>query len=674
MGGPRLAAHLQKFLLQFRHPRAAGIRFRGLAGRLGHHGRGHVGENNHDQTLQRPGILQPPDGHIHALRAAVRPNLESVQRHPFFFSQRFLEGVRQFITQPFPGHGKNIPVRFTGSWFEIFAGAAADVKNIARLIGNHGGRGVTLQHQLVRQRLETGGRAGRRPRLGNHRRTGGKGRGKDDRIRSQDGFRPPEEPRLGAQRDKEISEIPDRLGAALKQNAAGQQAVVKQRNQFLLHLGGQINQQVAAAQDVQLGEGRVHDEILRGKDDHLANLFAHPVAMLFLLEEALQPGFRNIGGDVGQKETRPGLFNCVQVQVRGENLNRKLSPGLDRFERLFEHDGQGISLFPRGATGHPRAQRLVGHAAGEQRGNGRFGQLLPGGGVAKKIRHADQQFPKQQIQLLRILLQVADISRHLFDLVKAHAALDPAIQRVPFVKSKVVARVGAQQNDHLFQRALRLVFQHRFRPGEERGALQIGEDFPRQLFRPGHDIRQPRVNRAARHGVEFGRRRLLHQHHAGFFLDGAQPQRAIRAHAGKNHAHAVLLLILRQRAEEKINRQPHPAHGGRLEQVQDAVQDGHVLVRRDHIDAVRPHWGAVLDLDHLHAGGALEQFAHDAFTCRIEVLNNNERHAAALRHAPQELIQGFESARRRTDADNGKRRARGGSKGFQMDLFGGSFG
>ena len=185
--------------------------------------------------------------------------------------------------------------------------------------------------------------------------------------------------------------------------------------------------------------------------------------------------------------------------------------------------------------------------------------------------------------------------------MNAHAALDPAIEGVPLVKRKVVARVGAQQDDHLFQGALRLVFQHCFRPRDERGALQIGDDLLRQFLRRGHDVRQPGVDGAARHAVEFGRGRLLHQHHAGFFLDGPQPQRAVGTHAREDHADAVLLPVLRQRAEEKIDRQAQPARRGRLEQVQDAMQDGHVLVRRDHIDAVRPHRGAVLDLDHLHA-------------------------------------------------------------------------
>ena len=169
------------------------------------------------------------------------------------------------------------------------------------------------------------------------------------------------------------------------------------------------------------------------------------------------------------------------------------------------------------------------------------------------------------------------------------------------VERKVVAGVGAQQNDHFLQGALRLVFQGHFGPGDQRGALEIGDDLARQLVHRGHDVRQPGVDRAARHAVELGRRRLLHQHHARLLLDGPQAQRAVRAHAGENDADAPLLLVLRQGAEEEIDRQAQAAGRRRLEQVQNPVQDGHVFVRRDHIDAVRPDPGSILDLDDFHA-------------------------------------------------------------------------
>ena len=110
---------------------------------------------------------------------------------------------------------------------------------------------------------------------------------------------------------------------------------------------------------------------------------------------------------------------------------------------------------------------------------------------------------------------------------------------------------------------------------------------PGQLLHRGDDVGQPGVDRAARHAVELGRGRLLHQHHARLLLDGPQAQRAVGAHAREDDADAALLPVLGQGAEEEIDRQAQAAGRRRLEQVQHPVQDGHVLVRRDHIDAVR---------------------------------------------------------------------------------------
>ena len=191
----------------------------------------------------------------------------------------------------------------------------------------------------------------------------------------------------------------------------------------------------------------------------------------------------------------------------------------------------------------------------------------------------------------------------------------------------------------LSQGALGFVLLRRFRAGDERGALQVAQDFARQLFHRGHEIGEPGVDRTPRHGIVFGRGRFLHQYHAGLFLDGAQTQSAVGTHAGKNHPDAVLLLILGEGAEEKIDRQAQPARGGRGEQMQDAVQNRHVLVRRNHIDAIGLDRGAIFDLDDLHAGAALKQLGHDPLLRGIQMLDDDKRHAALLRHLCQKLLE-----------------------------------
>ena len=212
--------------------------------------------------------------------------------------------------------------------------------------------------------------------------------------------------------------------------------------------------------------------------------------------------------------------------------------------------------------------------------------------------------------------------------------------------------MGAQQNDGLFQGALCLAFQRQFGRADQRSAFQIGQD-PRWQFVHGrHDVRQPRVNRAARHPVEFGGGRILHQHHARLLFDGPQAQRAVGAHARKNNADAVVLLVLRQGTEEEINGQAQSSRRHGIQQVQDSAQDGHVFVRRDYIDAVRFDPGAVLDLDHFHAGCALEQLGHDPYASGVQMLHDDKSHPAIPRHARQKLFQSLQSSGRGADAND----------------------
>jgi hypothetical protein len=108
--------------------------------------------------------------------------------------------------------------------------------------------------------------------------------------------------------------------------------------------------------------------------------------------------------------------------------------------------------------------------------------------------------------------------------------------------------------------------------------------------------------------------------------------------------------------------------------MQRSMQKGHVFLRRNHINAIRPHQSAILDLDDFHARGPLEQFRHDAFARRVQMLNDDKCHTAADRHIFQKLFQCFESAGGRTNADDRKRGFHSVVSGFQVNVFDGSFG
>ena len=228
------------------------------------------------------------------------------------------------MTHPLAGHGINVPVGFARCWLQICACPAADEEDIALVVGQHGGRRVALQEKLLGQRLEVGRgfvRACLPSRGGSRMGARGQNRGGEvDRLCPQDAIQAPKDLCPGLQRGKEVCGGADGLRAAKEQEPVGIQAVVKERQEFLLQLGREIDEKVAAAQDVEPGERRVHDEVMRGAEHHLADLFAHLITVLSLHEESAQTFRRNVASNVGRIDTLPRPIDRVLVQVGGKNL------------------------------------------------------------------------------------------------------------------------------------------------------------------------------------------------------------------------------------------------------------------------------------------------------------------------------------------------------------------
>jgi hypothetical protein len=118
-----------------------------------------------------------------------------------------------------------------------------------------------------------------------------KRRGKFDEVQLRGSIQPPVEPGLARQRGKEIGRRANSLRAAQEQDSAGIKTVVKERHELLLQLRVKIDEQVSAGHEIELGEGRMHDEILRREDDHLADFLFHGVPAVLILEEKSAQAF-----------------------------------------------------------------------------------------------------------------------------------------------------------------------------------------------------------------------------------------------------------------------------------------------------------------------------------------------------------------------------------------------
>lgn len=78
------------------------------------------------------------------------------------------------------------------------------------------------------------------------------------------------------------------------------------------------------------------------------------------------------------------------------------------------------------------------------------------------------------------------------------------------------------------------------------------------------------------------------------------------------------------------------------------------LLGGDDVDAVLLDLHPVPDLNNLHPGGKLQEFGHESLVRRVEMVDDDKGHAAALWHVPQELFQSLQSTGG-ADADNEKR-------------------
>ena len=193
--------------------------------------------------------------------------------------------------------------------------------------------------------------------------------------------------------------------------------------------------------------------------------------------------------------------------------------------------------------------------------------------VAEKAGDADQQFPKKRVRLQRSFPQIADILLEPVDLGDGHAPFDAALDGVPFVQRKIVARLGAQQNEDLLQEVggVGTGRNDRFLPASE-GVIHVRDQPLRHFLRRQDIVHQSGEDGAARHPVVRRRLRSLGHRHAAFALDRLESEGAVGAGAREDDADRLLLPVLRQRAKEEIDRKAQSARRTRIQQMQLAVQ------------------------------------------------------------------------------------------------------
>ena len=239
-----------------------------------------------------------------------------------------------------------------------------------------------------------------------------------------------------------------RLGAAEEQIATRLEGEMEGVQDLGLHLAIQIDQQVAAADEIQAGKRRIAEQVVLGEQHLLAQLLFHPVLVLLLEQVLAQARGGDVGDDGARIDAMPGHRQGMLVEIGGEHLQP--GAGLAQLGLFGQQHGQRIGFLATGTGGAPDAQFLVvfvDRQVLEQLRNDIALQGLEGLAIAKEVGHADEHVLEQRRRLFRMLMEKAGIGRHVGDGVDLHAPLHPAQHRGGLVLLEIVSGAGAQQGE-----------------------------------------------------------------------------------------------------------------------------------------------------------------------------------------------------------------------------------
>src|SRR5882724_8011364 len=501
---------------------------------------GVAAERLHDEVHQLHAIIDL-DGNSFAL--ACSPGLDGLaQRGP------------QVEAQAFASHGDQLPVGKADGRFQILPGAYRIVNDLAVAIHQDVGRRVSLYHLAFHAAPKAGGAAdklppkfgrdGRSARVAARERRNRKGRGGmiatlKDTLLLVDG-------------SKELGALSDILGSTEKEVSARLQRKMKNGNDPRLKIGAQINQKVAAGNELKAGKRRIAKNAVRREYADLPYFLRDGIGHAVIHEMALQSRLGQVCHQRFRVVSRPGDAERGIVDVRGEQLD--LRRGLQRIHLLAQEDGDGVGFLAGRTTGHPDSDGLAHSLASEQLRDHQLFERVERVGIAEEAGDADEKIAKQKRDLFRVLAQSACIICGLRNAEDLHATANPAVKCPLLITAEVVTRLPEK---NLADGRLCLL-------------EGLGLGFALLLCKYACELCQARGHLVDRqHGIDDSGRdrrirhfavlgpvavRALRHCQPAEGLDGLHAEGAVIAAAGEQHADCRVGPLLGERAEEDVDR------------------------------------------------------------------------------------------------------------------------
>ena len=433
------------------------------------------------------------------------------------------------------------------------------------------------------------------------------------------------------------------------------EAVVKRGDDALLQRGAEVDEDIAAAHQIELGERRIARQVVAHEDAQLAHGLADAVAAIDLDEEAAPP----LVADVAQRgvgvDAAAGRFDRRFADVGAEDLDRTRARGV--VEELEQRDGQRVDLFARRAAGDPQSNRRIRRLVGDDRRKDVLLDLLEDVRIAKERGDVDEHVFVQEPRLVGLFEEQPQVALAAADVAQRHAAVEPTLDRRRFVLAVVDPDGVAHDNEDLLERLVVLLGSEARQKMREIWMTSEPRQLAGELCRRHGRVDDAGVNRALRHAGELRRRGILDQRDAVLGLDRLESRGAVGGGARHDDGDGLAAEVGRQRAEEEVDGQVRPPRIARARQQRErAVEDAGVGVGRDDVDVIALDGHAVADLDHRHRRRAAQCLRQKAVVLRVEVLNEHEGHTRIDRQAGEQLAECFEAAGGSADADDGKRR------------------
>src|SRR5216117_733924 len=317
-------------------------------------------------TLEEHEVIALPGGPAHRDdfkrhlgQPAVLLDAEPLASDRRVLLPRLVDRHAQLHQQAFPSHLQEVEACLPGGGLEIWARVTAELKDLWGLIDEDAGGGVFAEEDPVDllqevQRTATG--LARTPRgpadlleplLETDQAQVESSRGRLLRI----------DPILFVDDGEEIGQGPDGLRHPEHQEAGVLEGIVEDRQHALLQLRLQVDEHVAAHDEVHLREGRIGGQIVPREDAELAHRLADLMLAIHLHEEAPQPRPRDIELDIVRVDPGARLHDRGFTDIASEQLDRddavRVAKGLE------PHDGQRVGFLSRRTPRRPDADRRV---------------------------------------------------------------------------------------------------------------------------------------------------------------------------------------------------------------------------------------------------------------------------------------------------------------------------